>query len=850
MCDYPDPHFYTQSTTLCGPQKAHLSVAFTDPNATAFWYENENDELPVFEGENFVTNDIVTQDRSFWLRTAMITPNTSVQIGEGTLTTSTSGNTLYHLYGGYKHQYIFTAKELKDAGLAAGPITALKFDVAIVGTSTRNNFSIAMGTTTQSTATTTHIDNSNLTQVYSNTSETFVLGVKTFTLNTPYVWDGVSNIILQTNWSNQNSGGDSGSFVYHKTAVAMTTATYGDNKTAIEILETNSGPVISGNTSSGNTVTSVDRPNTVFVGNGECISPAIEIPVVVGPKPALELSTNKVTSCEGDITEAVTVTTNLGGYDTFIWVPSIGVSGDYINGWKFTTSNDQVYTLTASQSNGICQDIKTVKVLVATRPEANPNLAKLQETCKNEIVKLDVLETLPASVTIGNATTTTGANDNLSAFVQSAKYSKQQYIYSASELIAQGVNAAGYINGLTFNTINSGASMTNKNYMIRMMLSSNTSFVNDDFYTGNFTTVYLAETHIHTFQGIQSFTFDNPFYWDGKSNIIVEITHEGIGTGNNNAQTYYTAVPGNNVGISAISEVDADPVSGTRTVNRLNVDFDFVQARVTWSPITNLFVDSAGTVPYSQGQSALTVYTMSSTAGSYIYNALLTSPIGCSTAEAYTIKISDPGTPVVANQTFCKAIPVTDVVVTGHQGGILSFYDSPASTKEITNILTSGRYYVESVQDNCKSIRVPFDVAIITVSLPTAQFTQVICGGGTIGDLVAKGSNGAQIKWYSSNTSTTVLSNSHTLINNTMYYVAQEFSGCESGRIAVLVNINPIPAALSSQGISVCGGLDYGSVNLNQIVGSELVWYQSPTSKQPISNTAQIASGTLCITKS
>jgi len=848
LCDYPDFVSYTTSSDLCGSQKAMLDAVLTDQTAEAAWYDAENDIVPLYVGPNFVSDTDVTQDRSFWLRSRKLVPDSDVQIGDGTLSAVGNQTFLYHLWGGYKHQYIFTAAELSATGLTAGPITALKFDVVTVGTPNRNDFSISLGTTTQTAATTTHIDNNNLSQVYSNVSETFAVGIKTFTFATPYLWDGVSNIVVQTVWSNQNTGGGStggsGALRYHTTDINMNTYTWADNRTAAEFISTLTGNV----NGSGGTSTNSGRPNTVFVGVAGCISPAIEIPVTVAPKPAFELSTDKVISCDGDISSPVTITTNLGGYDTFIWTPSTGVSGDEVNGWTFNTNQEQKYTLTASQSNGICEQIKTVLVTAGIKPEPNTNLATVHNVCKNTVTELNVLESLPNSATIGNLTTTTAPTSEVSAFVQSSAHSKQQYIYSAAELQTQGLTTAGYITELAFETINSGSSMTNDNYVVKMMLSPNTTFPDNNFVAGNFHTVYSATTHTHTFQGAQNIVLDHPFYWDGQSNIIVQITQQGTGVGNN-AETYFTSSTGN-VGLYSSGATDADPISGSITTDRLDLTFGLEQSKVTWSPAANLYLDAATTIPYTNGTNALTVYTIQSLSGTQVYTALLTAPSGCSTSVDYTINVADVRTPIVQGQTFCEATPVTDVVVTGHQGATLIFYDTATGTTPITTISQTGTYYVEAVLGSCKSARIPFTATITPLDLPTALFTQIICGSGTIADLTATGVSGSQINWYDSATSTTVLSSTHPLVDNTTYYAAQQLGNCESGRIAVLVSINTTPLpALTSQTITVCGDLTYGSIDLNQISGSELIWYPSATSQTPIPNTGSIVSGTYYVSQ-
>jgi len=842
LCNYPEL-ITAPGKTVCGPQEVDLTAIFDA--GVVYWYDAEEDGDLVHTGSNFTT-PYLTTDTSYWVQAGDVPLDVTAEIGDGTAT-GTTATFLYHGWGGMKFQHIFTVDELSAAGLAAGEITGIEYDVVTAGTANRNNFSIALGTTTQNNATNVHIDNNNLTEVYSNASEVFAVGAKAFTFTTPYFWDGVSNLVVQVVWSNENTGGTSGAVMYHSTSPNMSTYTYADNRTAAEFLATNTGAV----NGSGSTAARTERPNTVFFAKLGCSSPMVEVPVIIEPKPAFDLSSYKVTSCGGGASEVVTITTNLGGYDTFVWTPSTGVSGDAVNGWTFTTPQEQAYTLSASQSGGICEHIKTVWVFSGVGSVPNPNLAAVQDVCKNDITELNILEELPSNITFGTITTTTAANSGISAFVQSEEYSKQQYIYNASELIALGVDAAGFITGLDLNTINAGASFDNANYTIKMRAYNNTSFPDNNFVTGGFTTVYTREVHTHTFQGWQQFYFDNPFYWDGQSNIIIEITQEGIGEGLNlnNAQTYYTDVTGTNVGLYATDDTDPDPATGTMTTNRLDVRFSFEQSAVTWSPATNLFIDSAATIPYT-GQSTLTVYHTSSQPSSQVYTASLTAPSECVTTKDYTINVIDVGTPVVASQSFCGSTPVSNIVVTGHQGAPLNFYNSATSTTPITTISQSGTYYVEAGQGDCISSRIAFTVSIVTLSNPTVtQFTQIICGSGTVADLKATGNNGAQIQWYSSPTSTTPLPSTQALVNNTTYYAAQTMSGCVSGRVAVLVNIGSAPAALTAQTINICGNLTYDGANLNQLGGAELVWYQSLTSQQPIPGTGQIVSGTYYVSQ-
>lgn len=97
-----------------------------------------------------------------------------------------------------RQQYIYTASELLSAGLVAGNITKIGWNVTSIGTSgLEEGYTISMGTTTSSNFASTTFENvSNV--VYGPTDFTpSATGQVMFTLTTPFVWDGTSNIIIQ-----------------------------------------------------------------------------------------------------------------------------------------------------------------------------------------------------------------------------------------------------------------------------------------------------------------------------------------------------------------------------------------------------------------------------------------------------------------------------------------------------------------------------------------------------------------------------------------------------------------------------------------------------------------------------
>src|SRR5690606_3171354 len=122
---------------------------------------------------------------------------------------------------------------------------------------------------------------------------------------------------------------------------------------------------------------------------------------------------------------------------------------DAVNGWTFATTTEQEYVLTASQSSGICEHIKTVRVFANNNPTANQSLLSNYDVCKNEVLELEAFGDLPSNIAIGQPMLTTSITSPMSAFVYSDKYSRQQYIFSANELKSLGLDNPGFINQLS-----------------------------------------------------------------------------------------------------------------------------------------------------------------------------------------------------------------------------------------------------------------------------------------------------------------------------------------------------------------------------------------------------------------
>ena len=181
--------------------------------------------------------------------------NENPQLGDGTAT----AYLVYSSYGNTYSQHIYTAEELTAAGLSAGPISSIAFEYGMSSASSLKIQSIYMGHTTKSAyAGATASDFvSGLQLVYGPQELAKQDGWRTYTLTTPFVWDGVSNIVVGvlTNHNGSNTTTSSGWSTNGTTLTASRTAyRYQDSKV---IDPDNLGAVSYGSVSS-------TRPNTKF----------------------------------------------------------------------------------------------------------------------------------------------------------------------------------------------------------------------------------------------------------------------------------------------------------------------------------------------------------------------------------------------------------------------------------------------------------------------------------------------------------------------------------------------------------------------------------------------------------
>jgi hypothetical protein len=263
----------------CGPGSVTLS-AVPGPNASIKWYQNAAGGLPIAQGNVFNT-PVINNTTTYYVTSGSGgSSNGPTWVGTGTTSTTGTPGPFYTGWYGSKNQYLFRASELLAAGISPGTITEIGFDVTTSTGLPLTGFNMSMGATTATTVTTTW--ETGLTQVYSTpvynpTANT----VNVFVLQTPFVWDGVSNIIIETCFNNTSYSGSHGVRT-HTASFTGSHYYYADNATVCTI--------------GGTGYTTSTRPNVRFEVISGCETPRQAVVATINPLPIVDLG-NDLDTC-------------------------------------------------------------------------------------------------------------------------------------------------------------------------------------------------------------------------------------------------------------------------------------------------------------------------------------------------------------------------------------------------------------------------------------------------------------------------------------------------------------------------------------------------------------------------
>lgn len=821
--------------TRCGTGTVQLA-ATPSAGATINWYASATGGAALGTGNTFTTPSI-SATTTYYAAAEISTPPAANTLGAGATNSTTAGQSFFPgSWGGAKTQYIIRASELIAAGFSGtSNFTSLGFEPTTSGQAYQG-FTVQLANTTATTAPTTTFINSGLVQVYAGTGtnggftpvanivNTLAFGTGAGS-SSVFNWDGSSNILVTISWSSVPSNTSSSSSSLKVDDVGFVASAYRQRDSvtpAAMLAETD----VSSTTNF--------RPKFIINGQSICSSPRVPVVATVTTAPALTLSGNPAAVCGGVATTAVTITAGASDYDTYVWSPSTGVSGNAGSGWTFTTSATTTYTLTASNTATGCAVITTVNVTINSTPPAITITPDLPTVCAGSIQPLTVSGAV-YSVLSGAGTTTSGSNSTSATLGPNplqAYYggTKQQWIYTAAELTALGFVPNTAINGIKLELVTANTTYALTNLVIKMKNSATASFPSNTSWETGMTTVKAASSYTPVV-GLNSFVLDAPFTWNGTDNLIIEMNYTNNNGGN--TTTYNTAKHSPTAFVStifyradnvAVALIDAYAMTASYTYSaRTDITFDLLHA-ITWTSTGtgDLFTDAAATVPYVAGSAVPKVYAKPLTNTTYTATATIGT---CSSSDSNLVTVTPAVTPNFAEiGTICQTATAPTLAATSPNG--ITGTWSPATV----NMTTSGSYVFTPAVGQCATTQT-LNVVITPAITPNFAPIADICQGSTAPTLATTSPNGVTGTWNPATISNTASGS---------YVFTPAVGQCATSQtLNVTVTVTPAPTGASPQDFPA--GATLASLT---VTGTGIIWYDSSTLGNVLPATTPLVSGT------
>ena len=578
-------------------------------------------------------------------------PPALVQITNGnTVNSSTTYPAPYgQFYGGSRHQMLILASELSAAGLSAGYLSGLTFQVTATNAiAPLMNFTISMGTTALNDLSAGFASYS-ATQVYTTASYVPTVGVNTHNFSTSFFWDGVSNVIVETcfaNYTTPPSTTYTNNASMRQTITSYVSTAYNNYDNTANICGIAS------------TSTAMQRPNIALLQSF--------------------------------------------GTWTYAWTPTANVATPAATNTVATppTTTNYVVTVTDTTSGCFAMD----SVLVTVTPSPVPMLGADTAICSNTVLTLDASagpytylwsdastnQTLPVNafgnydVMVTDSVTGCAGADTILIGINAAPsftLGSDAIICAGNSVTFSGPGGQFDYDWSTLDTTQAITTGNAGNYMLTLTDQNNLCFSTDTVaLTVNALPVVMLGSDMTVCSANAPVTLNAPagnysYTWSDASTadtLSVNATGSYYVTVTDIATTCFS-------GDTIVVTVNASPV-----VN-LGADTTFCSAS---GPITL----NAPTGPYDYlwSNSSNGVSLTTNTSGPY--NVTVTDSItGCATMDAINVTVN--ASPVVnlgADTTMCGG----SVTLDAQNAGSTYMWSTSAGTQTI-NVTTTGNYYVD-----------------------------------------------------------------------------------------------------------------------------------------------------------
>ena len=761
--------------------------------------------------------------------------------------------------GNFRHQLLYTAAELSAAGLAAGPMTSIAFNVTSLGSTAYTNYTISLASLSASSLTTT-FNTTSTTQVYTASSFTLTSGLNTFAFGTGsgssgFVWDGVSDILVNICYTVSGSSSTSN--------VESSTTTVARNNQLLA----STGAACTAVTA---TSTSTVRPNATFAGQVSTnLASTYTWSWNTTPAVATATGTTSVTNTSGNATSrtftatatsaagcvnslttsAVTVNTTIPaptGTDstqcgtatptcsatgtgtpgnTFRWY-TVATGGTAISGQTgstlvspFTVAATTTLYVSEVSADGLCESPRTAVIVTVTSPFAFALSASTATNCSG------AASLTPVTIaTNGGYDTYSWSNAATVSGNETTGWTFSPTTTTTYTLTATGGGCSTTATVVVTPTALPVVTATAAPSSICVGASSTLTALTSVVSAGSATIGAGATT---------SATYSNPFYSAWSNNhtqhliTAAELTAMGLRAGN------ITSVGLNVTSAGSLPMIDLSVKIGTTTATAMtafvsNTGFQTVYTNASLLPTTGVNTLTFTTpfawdgtsniiLEFCHGNSGSTS-TMSRTvlADNTSYVSSVKAHVSGATSAA-TI-CADTATNLVSYSVRPQFVFGGQVVAQG-VGTLAYTWNDPSNTTG--NVLTvspsTTTAYTVSAYDSVTGCTGTATATVTIFTPPTApSVTNATQCGARVPTIAVADTNGyttPTFKWYADETTTTPLQSSTSTTYTTSVSATTTFyvsvvspGGCESPRAAVTTTVLT-PATLSvSPAVTVCTG--------------------------------------------
>lgn len=437
----------------------------------------------------------------------------------------------------------------------------------------------------------------------------------------------------------------------------------------------------------------------------------------------------------------------------------------------------------------------------------------------------------PMDVAVGTGTTATSGTIATTPFYGGYGGAKTQYIIRASELAALGFTQ-GLIDKIGIDIATAGAALQGfaisiDHTALTAMTTNIQSVTNEVYSTPLFTPVV----------GVNTFTFTNPFNWDGVSNVIISFCYSNNNSSNTTSQVRYSTTSFVSGGARAVDNISSAVMcsftgstgtqfsssnSGTSS-NRPNFIFGVKASKsitsITWSDGISVV---GNTTTISVSPTVTTTYTANLEAD------------GCTFSPSPTTTVivnSVPTAPTASNATHCGTQVSTATVISTSSIATPTFnwyttatggtaVQSSTSSTFIDAVAETTTFYVSELSETseCESPRVPVVITVIPADPLVINTSTNGCLGQSFDIEILNGSSTPTQDYTFSTISTSgsgltvatsgaLITVNPTAVGVYTYDVTATDGECTTvGSVTVTVNLSPINTVATASSAVVCEG--------------------------------------------